>query len=79
MNSEAGTIFNRYKSFSTVRTFVSHRSGMDFTADKGGTTDFALVLSITAIVVVKIHVRSTTDRTDFGLGNLMTATSFNRR
>ena len=51
---------------------------MDFTADKGGATDFTLVLSITTIVVVKIHVRSPTDRTDFVLGNLMTTTAFNR-
>lgn len=46
-----------------VRTFVMYRFGVDVAVYEGSAADFALKLSITTVVVIKIHMRSTADRT----------------
>ena len=76
--SEAGAVFNRYKDMPAVRASVANRLCVYFTAYECGTTDLALVLTFTTIVIVKILVRSTANGAEFIIRHLMTAAAFDR-
>lgn len=78
VDSETGTVLNRYEYMSAVRTSVVNRLCVYFTAYECGSTDLALVLTFTTVVIVKILVRSTANRTEFIIRHLMTAAAFDR-
>ena len=61
-----------------VRTSVVNRLGVNFTANECCAADLALVLAMTPIVVVKIMMRSTTNRAEFVVRNLAVVAALNR-
>ena len=61
-----------------MRADKAYRSCKDFTGTEGLPTDFALVLSIAAVVVVDEMVWSTTERTDGILWNGFRVATLNR-
>ena len=78
VDPETGTVLNRYKYMSAVRTSVVNRLCVYFTAYECGSTDLALVLTFTTVVIVKILMRSAADRAEFIIRHLMTAAAFDR-
>ena len=64
MNAEEFTVFFGNQRMSTVRADKTNLRGNDFASNKGLSIDFALVLSIAAIVIVKIMMGSTTKWAD---------------
>ena len=70
MHNEVFAMLFCFKTVITVRTKKTHWSRDIFTCDKGLTTDFALVLTVATIVIVKVMMWSSTERTDgiFGDG-----------
>ena len=62
----------------TVRAFEFQRLFDPLTGDKGLATDFALKLTIAAIIIVKIVMRSATNRTDRIFRDGFTISSLNR-
>ena len=78
VDTETGTILDRDESVTTVRALVLHRLGVEIAADEGGAADLTLILTMTAIVVIKVVVRRTADRTNLVFGNGTTIAPFNR-
>ena len=60
MDTEEFTVFLGNQSIATVRTCKSERCGNNFTGRECLTTDFALILTVAAIVVVDVMMWSTT-------------------
>jgi hypothetical protein len=78
MDTETGTILDWDESVTAVRALVLHGFGMDIAADKSSAADLALVLAMTAIVVIKVVVRRPADRTNLVFGDGTTIAPFNR-
>ena len=78
VDTETGTILDRDESVTTVRALVLHRLGVEIAADEGGAADLTLILTMTAIVVIKVVVRRTADRTNLVFGNGTTIAPLNR-
>ena len=78
MYAEELAVFLGNKGISTVRAGKADGSSNNFASAEGLTTDLALVLTITTIVVVNVVMRSPTQRTDGILGNGFTIAPLNR-
>ena len=78
VDTKTGSVLDRDQSMAAVRALVFDRFGMDTAVDEGGAADLALVLAVTAIVVVKIVMQSTADRTDLVHRNRAAASPLNR-
>ena len=78
VDTEAGTVLDRDKGVAAVRTLVLHRFGVDAATDESGAADFALILTVPAIVVIEVHVRSTAYRADLVCRNDMAAAATHR-
>ena len=61
-----------------IRTFEFEILGSLFTRDKGLATDFALVLAFSAIIVIKVMMRSATNRTGNIFRDGLTVTTLDR-
>ncbi len=59
MNAEKFTVFLGSKGVAAVRAGEPERSGNHFAGAEGLPADFALVLAVTAIVVIDVMVRCT--------------------
>ena len=59
MNTEEFTVFLGNKCIATMRTGKPARCCNNFTGAEGLTTDFALVLTVTAVVVIDVVMWST--------------------
>lgn len=57
MYAEEFTVFLGSQGISTVRTGKAERCCNDFTGAEGLTADFALVLAITAVIIIDVMVR----------------------
>ena len=62
MDAEELAVLLRDEGMAAVRAYKAQRRGDNFAGDKGLSTDFTLVLSVAAIVIVKIVVRCPTKR-----------------
>lgn len=69
MDPEAGTFLDWNEGVTAVRAFVLHRFCVDAAIDESGAADLALILTLAAVVVIEVIVRSTADRTDFVCGD----------
>ena len=78
MHTEEFAVFLSNQSITTVRASKSEWCCNDLTGTESLPTDFALVLTITAVVVVNVVMRSATDRADRVFGNGSTMASLNR-
>ena len=77
MNTEEFTVFFSSKSFATVRAYQSKGSCNFFTGNESLTTDFALILTVTTIVIVDVMMGSTAKRAYSFFGNRLTITTLN--
>ena len=75
VDAEAGTDLDRNEGVATVGALVLHRPGVDTVIDERGAADLAQVLTMAAVVVVEVVMRSTADRADLALGDRVLATS----
>ena len=64
MDDKEFPVFLRDKGMAAVRALEFERLGSPFTGDKGLRADFALILSITPVIVIEIVMGSAADRTD---------------
>jgi hypothetical protein len=78
VDTKTGSVLDRDQSMAAVRALVFDRFGMDTAVDEGGAADLALVLAMTAIVVIKVVVRRPADRTNLVFGDGTTIAPFNR-
>ena len=78
VNDEVLTVFFRNEGVATVRTEQTHRSSNIFSSSECLTANLALILTIAAIVVVDVMMRSTTERTDGVLRNGFTIFTLDR-
>lgn len=78
MYAEEGTVFLCCKGMPAMRAGKLDRRGHQLTSNKSLSTDFTLVLSVTAIVVVKVMMGGTTEWADGTVRNGFTIASLNR-
>jgi len=78
VDTKTGTVLDRNESVTAVGALVFDRLGMDAAINEGSAADLALVLTMTAVVVIEILMRSTADRADFVLGDSVAAPAANR-
>jgi len=78
MNAEKFTVFPGNEGVAAMRAGEPERSGNHFTGAEGLPTDFALILTVTTIVVIDVMVGSPTKRADGIIGNGFTITAFYR-
>lgn len=78
MDTKTGTVLDRNESVTAVGALVFDRLGMDAAINEGSAADLALVLTMTAVVVIEILMRSTADRADFVLGDSVGAPAADR-
>lgn len=77
MYAEEFAVFLGNKGITTVRAGKPERCGNNIAGREGLTADFALVLPVTAIVVVDVMVGRTAEWTDDIFGNGFTITTLN--
>lgn len=77
MYAEEIAVFFLNEGISTVRTGKAKRCCNDFTGAEGLTTDFTLVLTVTAIIVIDVVMWSPTQRADGIFRNGFSITSLN--
>lgn len=78
VDTKTGTVLDRNESVTAVGALVFDRLGMDAAINEGSAADLALVLTMTAVVVIEILMRSTADRADFVLGDRVAAPAADR-
>ena len=78
MYPETGAVLDGNENVSAVWASVVYRLCMDFTADEGGAADLALVLALSAVVVIEILMGSAAHRTDLVIGDRITFTPSDR-
>ena len=78
MYTEEPAVFLSSECIATMRTCKSERCCNNITGTEGLTADFALVLTIAAIVVIDVMVRCTTQGTDGIFGNGLSIATLNR-
>ena len=78
MYTEKFTVFLWRKCVPAVRAAKAKRSGNDFTGSEGLSTNFALILTIAAVVIVDVMMRSPTKRTYDVFRNGSSITTLNR-
>ena len=78
VDTETGPVLDRDQSVATVGALVFDRLGMDTAINEGSAADLALVLTMTAVVVIEIVMGSTADRADFVLRNSVAAPAADR-
>ena len=78
VDTETGPVLDRNESVTAVGALVVDRLGMDPAINEGSAADLALVLTMTAVVVIEILMRSTADRAEFVLGDIVTAPAADR-
>ncbi len=69
MDDKEFSVFLWNKRMPTVRAFELKDLGNLFTGNEGLTTDFALILAVSTIVIVNIMMRGTTTRTSGIIGD----------
>jgi len=77
MNTEEFAAFLGDEGVATVRTGEPERCGNHFARTECLPTGFALILAVTAIVVIDVMMRGTTKRTDGVFRNGFTITALN--
>lgn len=77
MNPEEFTVFFGNKGVAAMRADKPERCSNDFAGREGLTTDFALILTVTTIVVIDIMMESSTKRTDGVFRNGFTIPALN--
>ena len=77
MNTEEFTVFFSNKSFTTVRAYQSKRSCDFFAGNESLTTNFALILTVTTIVIVDVMMGGTAKWAYSFFGNRFTVTALN--
>ena len=78
MDTKEFTVFLSYKRIAAMRAGETKRCGNMFSRREGLPTDLTLKLTVAAIIVIDVMMRSTTKRADGVIRNCFAVTTLNR-